>query len=78
MLRKNSLRIIRRSLEASLMGLAANSGVSTATIVSIEKYDVYPSKTVRERLAKGLGTTEGAIWPDTIETVKIEGNLVNK
>jgi DNA-binding XRE family transcriptional regulator len=40
MLRKNNLRIIPRSLEASLIGLAANSGVSTTTIVSIEKYDV--------------------------------------
>lgn len=63
MLNKNNLSRIRRSLNVSQMQVAVNSGVSSATIIGIEKYGYYPGPGVRERLSKALGVTENEIWP---------------
>jgi len=51
------------------MGLAVISGVSTATIVGIERYNHYPGPSVRERLSKAMGVSEGEIWPKIMEVV---------
>lgn len=69
MVRQNSLRRIRYSLESSLMGLAVISGVSTATLVAIERYNHYPGPSVRERLSKAMGVSEEAIWPNIMEVM---------
>ena len=50
------------------MELAAITGVSTATIVGVERYDLYPGPSVRLRLSKALGISETAIWT-SIEVV---------
>jgi len=47
------------------MELAARTGVSTATIVGVERYNLYPSPSVRERLSRALLISEAAIWPST-------------
>lgn len=67
MTRDNSLRSIRCSHSMSMMELAVVSGVSTATIVGIEKYNHYPETSTRERLSKALGVEESKIWPNKVE-----------
>ncbi len=69
MVRQNNLRRIRHSLKLSLMGLAVISGVSTATLVGIERYNHYPGPSVRERISKAMGVLEEAIWPNIMEVV---------
>lgn len=46
------------------MELAARTGVSTAIIVAVERYNLYPGPSVRERLAVALRVSEAAIWPE--------------
>lgn len=65
MVRQNNLKRIRHSLDSPLMEIAVISGVSTATLVGIEKYNLYPGPSVRERLSRALGVSEGKIWPKT-------------
>ena len=67
MTRNNSLRRIRCSHGMSMMELAVVSGVSTATIVGIEKYNYFPETSTRERLSRSLGVSESKIWSNKVE-----------
>jgi len=64
MQKKNSLRRLRKAQNLSIMELAAITGVSTARIVGVERYGLYPGPSVRERLSRALRVCEVAIWPD--------------
>jgi len=68
MSRQNNFRQLRKQQGLSIMELAAITGVSTATIVGVERYDLYPGPSVRLRLSKALGISETAIWT-SIEVV---------
>jgi transcriptional regulator with XRE-family HTH domain len=67
MARKNNFKQLRKQKSFSILELAAVTGVSTATIVGIERYNLYPGPSVRVRLAKALKISEAAIWPETAE-----------
>lgn len=70
MVRQNSLRGIRHSRGSAIMEIAVLSGVSTTTIVGIEKYGYYPGSTVRERISKVLEVPENVVWPEVAEVVR--------
>jgi len=59
---RNRLRFWRHKLGFTEQELTQKARVSIATIVLIEKYDHYPGKDVRERLANALGVGEELIW----------------
>lgn len=64
MVRQNNLRQLRKQQGFPIMELAARTGVSTAIIVAVERYNLYPGPSVRERLAVALRVSEAAIWPE--------------
>lgn len=64
MVRQNNLRQLRKQQNLPIMELAAKTGVSTAVIVAVERYNLYPGPSVRERLAAALGVSEALIWPE--------------
>jgi len=68
MVGQNNFRQLRKQQGLSIMELAAITGVSTATIVGVERYNLYPGSSVRARLSKALGISESVIWP-SIEVV---------
>jgi len=61
---ENSFKKVRSSLGFPMIELAIKSGVSTATLVGIEKYEYIPGPVVRAKLAKALGVSEATLWPD--------------
>jgi transcriptional regulator with XRE-family HTH domain len=63
----NNLRFFRKDQEMSVRELSVIADVSTATIVGIERYGLYPQAPLRGRLSKALGVSEGVIWPDAVE-----------
>ena len=63
---QNGFRRLRKQQGFSIMELSSSTGVSTATIVGIERYNRYPGPSVRQRLSKALGISEAAIWPDVV------------
>ena len=64
MVGKNNFKQLRKQQGFSIIELAARTGVSTAIIVGIERYNLYPGPSVRERLAKVLGVRHHVvIWP---------------
>jgi DNA-binding XRE family transcriptional regulator len=65
--KQNNLLDIRRAHQWSSMKLAVISGVSTATIVGIEKYGYYPGPEVRKRISQSLCVSEDEIWPSAVE-----------
>ena len=72
MVEQNNFKRLRKKQGFSIMELAASTGVSTATLVGVERYGLYPGPSVRERLAKKLGVPEASIWP-SIEAVGSDG-----
>ena len=64
MQKQNNLRQIRKKLGFALLELMATSGISTSTLVAIERYGLYPATDVRTRLSKALGVSELIIWPN--------------
>lgn len=64
MVRQNNFRELRKQQGFPIMELAARTGVSTAVMVAVERYNLYPGPSVRERLAAALGVSEAAIWPE--------------
>lgn len=68
MIGQNNFRQLRKQQGLTIMELAAITGVSTATIVGVERYNLYPGPSVRVRLSKALGISEAALWP-TLEAV---------
>ena len=63
MIWQNNFRQLRKQQHLTIMELAAITGVSTATIVGVERYNLYPGPSVRVRLSKALGISESALWP---------------
>lgn len=61
---KNRLRALRHERGMPLLGLAAKSRASTATISMIERFDYVPGNELRERIALALSVPTAAIWPD--------------
>ena len=74
MAEQNNFRRLRKQIGFSIMELSAKTGVSTATIVGIERYNLYPGISVRERLSRALKISESAIWPDVEDTETEDGN----
>lgn len=68
-IRSNRLKSIRDHRKMSIWQLRAITGVSTAVIGAIEKFDYDPVETVKERLAQGLQVEKVIIWPETAEPV---------
>ena len=64
MVKQNKFRQLRKQQGLSMMELSASTGVSTATIVGVERYNLYPGPSVRGRLSKALGRSESVIWPN--------------
>jgi len=67
-MRKNNLRMLRRRLGFSQVGLAEEAHCSRATIILVERLNHYPTSGVRSRLATALGVTVAVIWP-SVEVV---------
>jgi len=63
MVEQNNFKRFRTRAGFSIMELAAKTGVSTATIVGVEKYNLYPGVSVRQRLANVLQIAEKEVWP---------------
>lgn len=63
----NHLRALRLAQEMSQAALRIASGVSVATIVTIELHGLVPVPDVRQRLAEALDVDEGEIWPHLAE-----------
>ena len=63
----NNLRALRQQSGLPLLGLAAKSKVSTATLSMIERFDYTPGPELRQRIAAVLGQTEDAIWPGVLQ-----------
>lgn len=63
MAKQNNLKRLRKQQGFSIMELAAMTGVSTSTIVGVERYNLYPGPSVRERLAKAFGVSEIDLFP---------------
>lgn len=66
-MRVNNVKFYRARLGMSLRELSVRADVSTATLVSIEKYMDYPGDTVRQRISHALGVAEEAVWPAMAE-----------
>ncbi len=62
----NRLKEIRKTQGWSILELSATTGVSTARIVQIERYNAYPGPSVRGRLAAALGVAERQLWPEGV------------
>ena len=62
----NELKELRRSRGFSQQALMLASGVSTATIVLIERYGQVPGADVRRRIARALGVEESEIWQEVV------------
>ncbi len=67
MVRANNLKKFRKQQGFPMLELEALTGISTARIVAIERYNLYPGESVRQRLSKALGVSESIIWPQTEE-----------
>ena len=78
MVRVNNLKRLRKEQGFSMLGLEAVTGVSTARIVGIERYNLYPGLSVRKRLSEALGVNEETIWPDLKENKDGEANINNQ
>lgn len=63
MVKTNCLRKIRKLQGMALLELSTRSGISTPTLVAIERYQHYPTPEIRRRLVVTLGTSEEVIWP---------------
>lgn len=61
---QNNLKRLRKAQGFSIMELATITGVSTARIVGVERYNLYPGPSVRARLSKALRISESVIWHD--------------
>ena len=68
MLRNNLLRHFRKQQNFSIVEMSACTGISTSIIVGVERYNLYPGPSVRERLSKVLKISESVIWP-TLEAI---------
>jgi len=73
MVEQNNFKRFRTRAGFSIMELAAKTGVSTATIVGVEKYNLYPGISVRERLSNVLQISEKEVWP-CIESTEVSAN----
>jgi DNA-binding XRE family transcriptional regulator len=60
----NKVKHFRKVGEFSIRELSVVSGISTATIVAIERYGYLPGPDVRAKLVKVLGVSEAVIWPN--------------
>jgi DNA-binding XRE family transcriptional regulator len=63
MKKENKLRYLRSAKRMSLRELAVEAGISTSTLVAVEKYSYLPSQDIRTRIAVALGIRESLIWP---------------
>ena len=74
-MRKNNLRMLRKRLGFSQVGLAEAAHCSRATIIIVERLNHYPTAGVRSRLATALGVSETTLWPQlkaSLETTEGE------
>lgn len=59
----NKLKQRRKQQGFSVRGLSVAAGISTATIVAIERYGDFPSAKTRAKLGRALNMDESMIWP---------------
>lgn len=63
----NNLRHLRRERGLAAWGVAVKSGVSTATLTAIEKWNYVPKRSTQERIANALQVQADEIWPPVDE-----------
>lgn len=67
----NTVRYWRGKLGIRQLELSSMTGVSTSTIVAVERYGYVPSEDVRHRLSKALGIAVDLLWPNIIVNANV-------